>query len=468
MNTLLELFGRLHPLLVHLPIGFLLLALVFQWLCRKEKYTALQTAVSIAYLLGMISAILSCFSGWSLASGGEYDETTLDWHRWMGISTAVIAAFGYWFATKQHTIIKHVLAIVLFLLIVVTGHLGGTLTHGEGFVTKGIFGSAKDSNLSARKVIANVQEAQVFADIIQPVLVDKCGSCHSAKKQKGGLRLDGKEWILKGGKEGKVLLAGNAEASELYKRVKLDPLEEKHMPPKGKPQLTEQEMMLLHWWITQDGGFTKKVKELTQNDQIQPALLAMQSAAVTMKKPSIPEAAVKEASPSSLNALRNAGIVVLPVAANSNYLLANFVSIPKPTDQAVALLSKIKEQLVWLKLGNTILSPDSWKLIGQCSNLTRLSVEHTNLTDVAISSLTSLKNLQYLNMVGTKVTAQGVEQLKNSQTLENIYLGQTAIKGNDFISLQKQFPKTILDSGNYFVEKLITDTQLVKPPSVKK
>ncbi len=468
MNKGIELFGRLHPLLVHLPIGFLLMALVFQWLCRKEKYAGLRIALPVAYLLGMISAVLSCFSGWSLAAGGEYDEATLDLHRWMGISTAVISVIGYWIINKPNATIKNGLAIALFLLIVVTGHLGGTLTHGEGFITKGIFGSAKDSSLSARKMITNVQDAQAFTDIIQPVLLDKCGSCHSAKKQKGGLRLDGKEWIEKGGKEGKVLLAGNADASELYKRVVLDPLEEKHMPPKGKPQLTEQEKMLLHWWITHDGGFTKKVKELTQNDQIKPALLAMQSAAVTMKKPSIPEAAVNEASPSSLNALRNAGIVVLPVAANSNYLLANFVSIPKPTDQTVALLSKIREQLVWLKLSNTTLSADSWKLIAECTNLTRLSVEHTNLADASISSFTLLENLQYLNIVGTKVTAQGVAQLKNSQTLENIYLGQTAIKGNDFIALQKQFPKTILDSGNYFVQNLVTDTQLLKASSVKK
>ncbi len=313
-----------------------------------------------------------------------------------------------------------------------------------------------------------MQEAQVFGDIIQPILTDKCGGCHSAKKQKGGLRIDGKDWILKGGKDGKVFVQGNANASELYKRIILDPLEEKHMAPKGKPQLTEQEINLIQWWISSDAGFEKKVKEVTQPAQIIPALLAMQSAAVTQKKAAIPDGSVDKVSQSVLDTLRNAGIVVLPVSVNSNYLLANFVSIPKLTDRTVSLLDQIKKQLVWLKLGYADLSENSWKIIGQCKNLTRLSIEHTNITDANLKYLTELKNLQYLNLVGTKVSVQGVQQLKDLPQLESLYVGQTSIKGNDIVSLQKLFPKAKIDSGNYRLEFIAADTQLLKAPPVKK
>ncbi|MES2372452.1 MAG: c-type cytochrome domain-containing protein [Bacteroidota bacterium] len=467
MNALIEFFGRFHPVLVHLPIGFLLLALILQWLSRKEKYMAILPAIRISFLLGMISAIASCLSGWSLSLGGEYDESTLDLHKWFGISVAVFSLIGYVFSEKPNSLLKNVLSITTVLLIIITGHLGGTLTHGEGFLTKGVF-TSKDSSKSARKVIANVQEAIVFADIIQPILIDKCGSCHSSVKQKGGLRLDGKDWILKGGKDGKVFVQGDANASELYKRIILDPLDEKHMAPKGKPQLTEQEVNLVHWWIGSDAGFEKKVKEITQPAQIVPALLAMQSAAVTQKKAAIPEGTVDAVSQSVLDTLRNAGIVVLPVAVNSNYLLANFVSIPKLTDRTVALLSQVRKQLVWLKLGYANLSEDSWKIIGQCNNLTRLGIEHTNMTDASLKYLTGLKNLQYLNLVGTKVSAQGVQQLKDLTQLEMLYLGQTMIKGNDLVSLQKLFPKAKIDSGNYHLEFIASDTQLLKPPPVKK
>lgn len=468
MNVLTEFFGRLHPLLVHLPIGFLLLAVLLQWMLRKEKYKAVMPAVQLAFVLGMISAVLSCLTGWALSSGGDYDERTLGLHRWMGISVAIISALGSWFAANPRKQIENRLSILLLVLLIITGHLGGTLTHGEGFLTKGLFGAAKDSTGYTRKTIANVQEAHVFADVIQPVLKNKCGSCHSAAKQKGGLRLDGKEWILKGGKEGSVLKEGSPDASELYKRIILDPLEEDHMPPKGKPQLTEQETALLHWWISSGGGFEKKVKELPQPDKIKPALLAMQSGAVTTRKPSIPDGTVTPASQRVLDTLRNAGIVVLPVAVNSNYLLANFVSIPRLDEHTIGLLNQISEQLVWLKLGYAELSENSWKIIGQCHNLTRLSIEHTNLADVSVQYLSPLTNLQYLNLVGTKVSAQGVQQLKGLTKIENIYLGRTKIKGDDFAQLKKIFPKAQLDSGNYLVEHLATDTQVLKAPVVRK
>ncbi|MEO8174726.1 MAG: c-type cytochrome domain-containing protein [Sediminibacterium sp.] len=467
MNALIEFFGRFHPVLVHLPIGFLLLALILQWLSRKEKYMAILPAIRVSFLLGMLSAVLSCLSGWSLSLGGEYDESTLDLHKWLGISVAAFSLIGYVFSSKPNSVLKNILSITTVVLIIITGHLGGTLTHGEGFLTKGVF-TSKDSAASARKVIANVQEAQVFGDIIQPILLDKCGGCHSAKKQKGGLRLDGKEWIVKGGKDGKVFISGNAGTSELYKRIILDPLDEKHMAPKGKPQLTEQEVNLVQWWINSDAGFEKKAKDVAQPAQIIPALLAMQSAVITQKKPAIPEGSVDAVSQSVLDTLRNAGIVVLPVAVNSNYLLANFVSIPKLTDRTVSLLSQIRKQLVWLKLGYANLSEESWKVIGQCNKLTRLSIEHTNITDSYFKYIAELKNLQYLNLVGTKVSAQGVRQLKELTQLEMMYLGQTSIKGNDFVLLQNSFPKVKIDSGNYHLEFIASDTQLLKPPPVKK
>lgn len=467
MSNLFAFIGNFHPVLVHLPIGFLLLALLFQWLNGKEKYAGILPAVRVAFLVGMISAVLSCITGWSLSSGGEYDEDTLDLHKWMGISVAVISLAGYFLSGKPDSILKKSISVMAFLLIIITGHLGGTLTHGEGFLTKA-FNNKTDSGRSARKTIANVQEAQVFADIIQPIFHDKCGGCHSATKQKGGLRLDGKDWVLKGGKDGQVFAPGNPAKSELYKRTQLDPLEEKHMPPRGKSQLTEQELNLIHWWISSNAGFDKKVKEVVQTPQVMPALLAMQSAVVSVKKPAIPDGTVEKAPESALDTLRRAGVIVLPVAANSNYLHVNFVSIPKITDRVVALLVPISKQIVWLKLGYAELSGNSWKRIGQCNNLTRLSIEHTNITDESLANLSGLNQLMYLNLAGTKVSSKGVEQLKGLSKLESLFLGQTMVKGKDFASIQKLLPKTVIDSGNYHVENLATDTQLVKAPAVRK
>ncbi len=463
-----EFIGHFHPVLVHLPIGILLLALLLQWLSHNEKYTALQPAISIAYLAGSIAAILSCISGWLLASDGEYDETTLDLHRWMGISVAVIAATGYYFSYRKNIFFLKWIALLLFILITIAGHLGGTLTHGEGYLTKTFSADGKDSTVT-NKAITNTQEAVVFTEIIQPVLQQKCYKCHGQAKQKGSLRLDGKEWLLKGGKDGQVVSAGNPESSELYKRVVMDPLEEKHMPPKGKPQLSEQERVLLHWWIATGLSFDKKSKELAQPAAIKAALSALQkNETVTSKKSPIPDEVVEKAPDNALNGLHKAGVTILPVAINSNYLTANFVNLQRLDKQTENLLLSVKKQLIWLKMPGVQLSDTSWRKLAECNRLTRLSIEHSNISDATVGYLKSLIHLQYLNLVGTKITLNGLLQLKNLQQLTSIYLGQTSLPKNEWGIFQKAFPKAIIDSGGYQVVSLATDTQLLKPAVVKK
>jgi len=463
-----EFIGHFHPVLVHLPIGMLLLALLMQWLSVKEKYAPLQHAIPVAYLAGSIGAVLSCVSGWLLSSGGEYDEATLDLHRWMGISVAAISTISYYFSYRKNELFLKWAALVLFVLIIVTGHLGGTLTHGEGYLTKAFSADAKDSTV-ANKVIANAQEAVVFTDIIQPVLQQKCYNCHSQKKQKGGLRLDSQEWLLKGGKDGFVVKAGNPDASELYKRVISDPLEEKHMPPKGKPQLSEQDRVFLHWWIATGLSFDKRSKELEQPAPIEAALIALEKSGKTAsKKPDVPDEPVEKASEATLAALHKAGVTILPVAANSNYLTANFINVKQLDKQTENLLLSVKKQLIWLKMPGIQLSDSSWQKLAECNRLTRLSIEHSNISDKSLGYLNSLTNLQYLNLVDTKITINGLMQLKNLQALTSIYLGQTNIPKKEWTALQKTFSKATIDSGGYQVTSLATDTQLLKPPVVKK
>jgi hypothetical protein len=71
-------------------------------------------------------------------------------------------------------------------------------------------------------------------------------------------------------------------------------------------------------------------------------------------------------------------------------------------------------------------------------------------------------NLRYLNLVNTNVTADGVSQLKGLQHLSSVYLYKTAIRKNEWQSLQQAFPKTTLDSGGYIVPTLASDTTEVK------
>jgi uncharacterized membrane protein/mono/diheme cytochrome c family protein len=463
---ILEFTGHLHPLLVHLPIGFLLLALVLQWLSRKEAFEQLAFAARIGYGLGMMSALCACISGWILSGSGEYDATVLDWHRWMGISVALVSFIAYRFSGYQFMLREKVTGIILLLLITITGHLGGTLTHGEGYLTKGLSVTDKDT-VKTRILPADPQEALVYADLVKPLLDQKCGTCHSAVKQKGGLRLDAEEWIRKGGKDGLVWKNGDAAGSELYHRVVLDPLEEKHMPPKGKPQLTETEKALLAWWISSEAGFGKMVKEVKADPVVNTYIQSI-SKRVSVTNDWLPKEKVNPVSAAVLDSLQHHSIAVTPVAAGSNYMQLNYVSIPKPSPADIALLDKVKEQLVSLKLGHAELKTADWRLIGACEKLVRLSIEHTSFSDADMQWLLNLKQLRYLNLSGTKITAKGVTQLKTLPVLQEVYLDGTGITPAEIRQLQALFPKAKLDSGHYTVSTLPTDTQLLKAPVKKK
>ncbi|MEO6721324.1 MAG: c-type cytochrome domain-containing protein [Ferruginibacter sp.] len=462
-----EIIGRFHPLFVHFPIAILLVACLFIWLSKKAKYQFLAQAVDITLLIGAVSAIGSCITGYLLSQSGEYDEDLVENHQWMGIAVSIVAVIIYFlYHKKRFPKTQLVLTIVLCVLISITGHLGGTLTHGEGYLTSSFEKVAGDSaGKLAKKPIANVQEAGAYADIIQPILQQKCSTCHSSTKQKGGLRLDAPEWILKGGKNGDVIIPGKPDESEMYKRLMLDPLEKHHMPPKAKPQLSELEVTLLHWWIANNNSFDKKVKDIAQTDKIRAALLSLQTAAAAKPtQPSVSLTEIEKAPGPAIEALQQAGVIVLPVSANSNYLQANFVSIKKVDDKTIALLAPIKKQLVWLKLANASFSNESVKVISSCTNLTRLSIENSNITDSGLATFGTLADLQYLNLVGTKITGKGVMVLQTLKHLTNIYLAEAGIDKKDWSVLQKAFPKTTLDSGGYRVNPLTIDTVLVKAP----
>jgi uncharacterized membrane protein/mono/diheme cytochrome c family protein len=464
--NLTEFFGHFHPLLVHLPIGFLLSGLLLQWLSYKEKYRALQQAVPVILFWGAITASVSAITGYLLSISDDYDKSLEGWHQWMGISVAMVSWILYAKEKNPQWIInKKILAAILLLLIIITGHLGGSLTHGSDYLTKPLAGIFKNDSSSsvAIKPVPDAQEAFAYNDVIKPILQTKCYTCHGANKQKGKLRMDDEQMLMKGGKDGKVIEPGNAEKSEMMKRLLLPVDNEDHMPPKEKPQPAESQIALLHWWISNGADFTRKVKEIPQPEKIKPLLLALQKVPELKKDlTAIPSAAVEKANDRITGQLKEKGVVVLPVAQNSNYLMANFVTHSKIANEDLQLLLSLKKQLIWLKLSYTNINDSAMKSVAQLQNLTRLSLDHTSISDNGILPLNALTNLNYLNLVDTKVTAKGILRLKELKSLLSLFLYQTKVNKGDWAALQNAFPKTRIDSGGYFVETFASDTMQVK------
>lgn len=134
--------GHFHPLLVHLPIGFLLLAILMDLLAYRQSWAQYRAAVPFTLLLGFVAALLSCGSGYLLAQSGSYDYDTLGWHQWAAWATAGLSGLLWLFSVVRFR--KNPTAgsgfftgslLLLGALISFTGHQGGSLTHGGDYLS---------------------------------------------------------------------------------------------------------------------------------------------------------------------------------------------------------------------------------------------------------------------------------------------------------------------------------------------
>ncbi len=458
MIDFVQLIGRLHPLLVHLPIGILLFAALLRLFLKQAKLDSINNAITIALFWGTIGAIGSVITGYLLSQSGEYDESLISSHQWFGISVAFFSAVGYYLQKKHHAHTK-IFMVLLVVLIFITGHLGGSLTHGSDYLTDVALNSSTE-NIVTRKPIANIEEAILYTDIIKPILQANCYDCHGPNKQKAKLRLDLPDYILKGSKDGKIIDSKNVDECAFIKRLFL-PLDNKdHMPPKEKPQLSKQDLDLLKWWVSSGSDFTQKVKEINQPATIKPLLLALQTGSIVEKVETtfIPSTSVSAADPAVVKEIQSNGIAVFPVYQTSNYLSVNFLAVDTFSSKSLSILTPISKQLIWLKLSNTPIADQDIKIIAELSSLTRLSLDRTSISDAGLAFLKNSSSLEYLNLVGTKVTINGLKQLTGLKNLKQIYLFQSGISAEQLKELKNVFPNAYLDSGGYKVPTIKGDT----------
>ena len=98
-------------------------------------------------------------------------------------------------------------------------------------------------------------QLEFFEKEVRPALADHCYKCHGEKKQKSGLRLDSREFVLKGGELGPVVVPGKPEVSRLILSVNhakapdvyAMPGEDEKLPPKAIAALTEWVRQGLPW-----------------------------------------------------------------------------------------------------------------------------------------------------------------------------------------------------------------------------
>ncbi len=426
--------GHLHPLILHLPIGFGVLLLALFGI--KKQLLSFEVLAESLLLLTAIFSTMTAIFGLFLAKEGGYETSALDWHQWSGVAVSFV--YFAWVLARRNLLLGAALG---FIALIFAGHTGASITHGEDYLR---FGS-KEVEITAETV--------VFNNIVQPILKAKCESCHNDQKTKGALKMNSIANLMKGGKHGAIWKAGDALNSHLIQRIKLPMNAKEHMPPLGKAQLTSDEITLLTLWVKEGASFEQKLGQYSLDFQklVQPAALTTSSK----------EYDFSAASESEIASVNTPYCTVYPIAYESPALQADFYVAAKFDPKTLSDLTQVSEQLVGLQLSKMPISNESLGLLSKFANLEKLNLNFTSIDDTGLPQLAGLNHLEQLSISGTKIGLSGISKLlPKLPALKEIHVWNTSLSAADLAGLQTQFPKIKFDAG--YIPK--EETLQINPP----
>lgn len=418
--------GRLHPLILHLPIGLWAGVIILYLLRRRvEGYRfLLLTFLQVTAVFTAVTAL----AGIILALGGDYEASQIAGHQYAGVALSGVlwlaVVFYDWVSERG---LPAVLGAISALLIV-TGHWGGELTHGEDF-------------LAFSSPASPVQEDNVYEALVAPVLKEKCSSCHNDRKTKGGLNVTSVALLLKGGEDGPALVTGDALESHLMKRIFLPLEDKKHMPPRQKAQLTESEIEILTAWINE--GAPEKMS-FTQLPPDSPLLKYR-------KQESEKTYTFSAVRPETLAEVNTPFCRVAPVAINSPALRASFFVMARFDPAQLEKLLSIKEQLVELNLSKMPVQDADLKILAQFKNLQHLNLSSTGVTGSFLTYLQDLGNLESVSLANTRLQQPDLNMLAK---LNTVYLWESGLSAEDMSRLKKLNPAIRIDTGQVETERI--------------
>lgn len=262
-----ELIARLHPLLVHFPIGALIIAFFLESLTLGDRNPELRPGIRWLVYIGAGTALVSALVGLMLAYGKNYSASTLFYHRWGGILTAVLAGvaavFLYRGQASKRTMDFQIYRwglVATVLVLTATGHFGASLTHGDDYISS-TFPWNQESLPSGKfsELVQEVKKHQKMGEIadkhktelnvgVRRIFAQKCFRCHDSEKSEGDLKLTSEKAVMKGGENGPIIEPGKPEESELVRRISLPGSHEEVMPKKGS-SLGASEIALIRTWV---------------------------------------------------------------------------------------------------------------------------------------------------------------------------------------------------------------------------
>jgi len=231
-----QFIGRFHLLTLHFPIALILLVPVLELAGRSRRFPNLRASVDFVLALATFGAIAAAFLGWCLARSGGYSGSLVTQHMWGGAFVATLCWLCWMLQARfpgQGLNFIYAFGLVVAVgLVSWTGYRGGQLSQGENDLTEHMPDGLRDwLGLTVEdKGPSAASSTSFFMVRVEPVFAAHCMSCHGPSKQKSRLRLNTYEAVMRGGKHGVVVQAGNVLGSELFHRVTLPVSDDKFMP----------------------------------------------------------------------------------------------------------------------------------------------------------------------------------------------------------------------------------------------
>jgi hypothetical protein len=408
-----QFLGRFHPLAVHLPIGFLLLVPLLEVVGRVRP--ALRETAGFVLGLAFASCLLALTLGVLLAYGSGNAGPGVTRHMAGGIALTIGVLVCWlarpWWSDGSVAYFYPALLACMIPLLLWTTHQGGTLTRGSNYLTQYMPVGLKRWMSMDRKTAPD----SFYAKQINPIFDSNCVACHGEGKSKGGLRLDSFELLMKGGKDGPVIVAGDPGKSVLLQRVTLPSSHKQFMPAEGRPPLRAEEIAWLKAWIQQGAS---------------PTSTTVAGISIRDERPELPLKPVGDYStlmPEIRQMQQTQGAKLMPVSVKPGDGLVLFTVDAASSfgDAQLAQLEKFAPYIVEAELGRTAVTDSSFDTLRQFTHLRALHLEETHVTGNGLAKLAPLTQLTYLNLSGTQVTAEAIRPLSSMKNLRQVYLYNT-------------------------------------------
>jgi uncharacterized membrane protein len=449
MQDFIFFLGRFHVLALHLPIGMVIIAVLLDWLTRGPRRNALAAAIPFVWGATALSAVVTVVLGYMHFAEGGFTGPSASAHRLYGTIVAV-ACLGIWLlsatAPVLHRRVNLFTGILVLALVTITGHYGGNLTHGSEYLVE--YAPRPLRALAGlperRPPVTDIASADPWHDIVQPMLESRCAGCHNDDKRNGELSVVDYDALMRGGETGRVVSAGNAEVSELYRRVTLSDDDDAFMPAEGKTPLTAAQVEILRWWIDAEAPIDTTVAavgapaEITGLLSAEVGLAAAGASAVSDMR----SAETAAADAALVDTLFEAGFLVRRVSQSDPRLAVSIHSVGNDLDAAqLAALRTAADSIASLDLQSAGLDDAALANFDAFGSLTSLRVSNNEIGDAGVVALQGLANLEVLNLYGNAaISDASVDALASLTSLQSLYVWNTGITPAGIARLREQRP----------------------------